>query len=77
MKILETVLGADAKITRYSELRHIDDLDDRQRKLTTALSYTKTGRTEAIGPLCQGTTVFMSTAIPMAISPTSRSSGSI
>ena len=23
-----TVLGADTKIIRYSELRHIDDLDD-------------------------------------------------
>ena len=23
-----TILGADAKIIRYSELRHIDDLDD-------------------------------------------------
>ncbi len=23
-----TVLGADTKITRYSELRHIDDLDE-------------------------------------------------
>ena len=53
-----TVLGADTKIIRYSELRHIYDLDGLQRKFTTALSYTKTDRTEAIGLLCQGTVVF-------------------
>ena len=31
-----TILGADAKIIRYSELRHIDDLDD---LLTTDMDY--------------------------------------
>ena len=31
-----TILGADAKIIRYSELRHITDLDD---LLTTDLDY--------------------------------------
>ena len=72
-----TTLGADAKIIRYSELSHISDLDEllTKRIWTTALAYTKTDRTEAIGPLCQGTTASMSTSIPMAISPTSRSSG--
>ena len=73
-----TILGADAKISRYSELRHISDLDELllQRNWTTALSYTKTDRTEAIVPLGQCATVSVSTSIPMAISPTSRLSGS-
>ena len=31
-----TILGADAKIIRYSELRHIDDMDDR---LTHDMDY--------------------------------------
>ena len=36
MKILETVLGANAKIIRHSELRHIDDLD---KLLTKEIDY--------------------------------------
>ena len=31
-----TILGADAQITQYSELRHIDDLDD---LLTNDMDY--------------------------------------
>ena len=47
-----TILGADAKIIRYSEFRHISDLDELLTKdLTSALSFTKTDRTEAIGSL--------------------------
>ena len=73
-----TILGANAKIIRYSELRHINDLDELLTKdLDYALSFTKTDRTEAIGPPCQRTAAFMSTSIPMAISPTSRLSGLI
>ena len=35
-KDIGTILGADAKIIRYSELRHIDDLDE---LLTKEMDY--------------------------------------
>ena len=34
-----TILGADSKHTRYSELRHIDDLDDLLTKEYGILHY--------------------------------------
>ena len=73
-----TILGTDAKIIRYSELRHIDDLDE---LLTKDLDYCivlyEDRPTEDTGPPCQSTTVYTSTSTPTAISPTSRLSGSI
>ena len=71
-----TILGANAKIIRYSELRHISDLDE---LLTKDLDYCiiqyEDRPHEGHGTLCQGTTASMSTSIPMAISLTSRLSG--
>ncbi|MFM7984060.1 MAG: hypothetical protein ACKPKO_32515, partial [Candidatus Fonsibacter sp.] len=64
-----TILGTDAKVIRYSELRHIDDLDERPtHDLDYCFSCAKTDPTEAIGPPCQDTTVYMSTSIILVIS---------
>ena len=55
------ILGDDANITRYSELRHIDDLDDLLIR-TTALFFTKTDRTRGTGLPCQSMPVYTSTS---------------
>ena len=74
-----TILGADANIIRYSELSHISDLD---KLLTKDLEYCiilyerQTGQ-RPLDRFVKSTTVSMSTSISMAISPTSRLSGSL
>ncbi len=73
-----TVLRADSYIIRYSEIRHINDLDD---LLTKEIDYCiilyEERPDRGHWPLCRSTTASMGTLIPMAISPTSRSSRSI
>ena len=71
-----TILGADAKIIRYSELRHIDDLDD---LLTHDMDYCiilyEDRPDRGTGLPCQGITVYTSTSTRTAIDLTNPLSG--
>ena len=67
------ILGTDAKIVRDLELRHITNMDE---LLTKGMDYSiilyEDRPDKGTGPPCQDTTVYRSTSIPMAISPTRR-----
>ena len=71
-----TILGADTKIIRYSELRHIDDLDD---LLTQDMDYCiilyEDSRTGGTGLPCRSITVYTSTSTRTAIDLTNPLSG--
>ena len=71
-----TILGTDAKIIRYSELRHIDDLDELLTKdINYGIILYEDRPDRGHLAVCQSTPVYTSTLIPMAISHTSCLSG--
>ena len=75
---IEKILGADAKIIRYSELRHIDDLDDLLTKdMDYCIFFTKRNQTRGTGLPCQSITVYTSTSTRTAIDLTKPLSGLI
>jgi hypothetical protein len=71
-----TTLGADAKNSRYSELRHIDDLDD---LLTQDMDYCiilyEDRPDRGTGLPCRSKTVYTSTSTRTAIDLTNPLSG--